>query len=153
MEGALIILGVTIVVGVALYLADRLHGRKQKKSSGTEPPEAAEAASGATSAEQPADETETSGAGKHGPLCCGQHQVCEKYPPSDKIVYYDDEELDRFAGRSGDDYTDEEIEEFQEVLMTLRPEDAMGWSRSVEQRHITLPPDVRDGLMLLITET
>ena len=69
-----------------------------------------------------------------------------------KIIYYDDEELDRFAGRSGDDYTDEEIEEFQEVLMTLRPEDALGWSRSVEQRHITLPADVRDGLMLLITE-
>ena len=78
--------------------------------------------------------------------------MCEKYPPTDKIIYYDDEELDRFAGRSGDDYTDEEIEEFQEVLMTLRPEDALGWSRSVEQRHITLPADVRDGLMLLITE-
>lgn len=150
MEGALIILGVTIVVGVALYLADRLHGHRKEESSETEPPEAAEAASGATSAEQPA--AEAPGAGKHGPLCCGQHLVCEKYPPSDKIIYYDDEELDRFAGRSGDDYTDEEIEEFQEVLMTLRPEDALGWSRSVEQRHITLPADVRDGLMLLIAE-
>lgn len=152
MEGALIILAVTIVVGVALYLADRLHGHRKEESSETEPPEAAEAASGATSAEQPTAETEAPGAGKHGPLCCGQHLVCEKYPPSDKIIYYDDEELDRFAGRSGDDYTDEEIEEFQEVLMTLRPEDALGWSRSVEQRHITLPADVRDGLMLLITE-
>lgn len=152
MEGALIILGVTIVVGVALYLADRLHGRKKEEISESEPPEAAEAVSGAPATEQPAAAPETPAAGKHGPLCCGQHLVCEKYPPTDKIIYYDDEELDRFAGRSGDDYTDEEIEEFQEVLMTLRPEDALGWSRSVEQRHIALPPDVRDGLMLLITE-
>lgn len=150
MEGALIILGVTIVVGVVLYLADRLHGRKNVDTSEPETPETADAASGAAATEQPV--AEAPGAGKHGPLCCGQHLVCEKYPPTDKIIYYDDEELDRFAGRSGDDYTDEEIEEFQEVLMTLRPEDALGWSRSVEQRHITLPADVRDGLMLLITE-
>ncbi len=153
MEGALIILGVTIVVGVVLYLADRLHGRRKEELSETETPETAEAASGAAATEQPAATSETPETGKHGPLCCGQHLVCEKYPPTDKIIYYDDEELDRFAGRSGDDYTDEEIEEFQEVLMTLRPEDALGWSRSVEQRHITLPADVRDGLMLLITET
>lgn len=152
MEGALIILGVTIVVGVVLYLADRLHGRKKGETSEPEAPETVEAASGAAATEQPAAAPETQETGKHGPLCCGQHLVCEKYPPTDKIIYYDDEELDRFAGRSGDDYTDEEIEEFQEVLMTLRPEDALGWSRSVEQRHITLPADVRDGLMLLITE-
>lgn len=152
MEGALIILAVTVVVGVALYLADRLHGRKNVETSEPETPETAEAASGVAATEQSATASETPETGKHGPLCCGQHLVCEKYPPTDKIVYYDDEELDRFAGRSGDDYTDEEIEEFQEVLMTLRPEDALGWSRSVEQRHITLPPDVRDGLMLLITE-
>ena len=152
MEGALIILAVTVVVGVALYLADRLHGRKKEKISETEASETTEAVSGAPATEQPAAAPETPETGKHGPLCCGQHLVCEKYPPTDKIIYYDDEELDRFAGRSGDDYTDEEIEEFQEVLMTLRPEDALGWSRSVEQRHITLPADVRDGLMLLITE-
>jgi hypothetical protein len=148
MEGALIILGVTVVVGVILYLADRMrHKHKKDGSAGAELPRQEEA-----EAERLEAEPLSSTAGKHGPLCCGQHLVCEKYPPTDKIIYYDDEELDRFAGRSGDDYTDEEIEEFQEVLMTLRPEDALGWSRSVEQRHIALPPDVRDGLMLLITE-
>ncbi len=29
---------------------------------------------------------------------------------SGEIVYYDDEELDRFFGRSGNDYTPEEVE-------------------------------------------
>ena len=28
-----------------------------------------------------------------------------------EIEYYDDEELDRFAGRAADDYTDDEVEE------------------------------------------
>lgn len=144
-------MGVTIVVGVALYLGDRLRGHRKEETSETGTTENADALQ-ASGMEQPAAEAEARGGGKHGPLCCGQHLVCEKYPPTDKIIYYDDEELDRFVGRSGEDYTDEEIEEFQEVLMTLRPEDALGWSRSVEQRHITLPADVRDGLMLLITE-
>lgn len=146
MEGALIILVVTVVVGVILYLADRMRHKHNKDGSAeAELPRQEEV-------ERAETEPLSATAGTHGPLCCGQHLVCEKYPPTDKIIYYDDEELDRFAGRSGDDYTDEEIEEFQEVLMTLRPEDALGWSRSVEQRHITLPADVRDGLMMLIAE-
>ena len=148
MEGALIILAVTVIVGFALYMGERLHRSKTGEPSDIQSEDTAETPESEQPTEQSAPE-----AGRHGPLCCGQHLVCEKYPPTDKIIYYDDEELDRFAGRSGDDYTDEEIEEFQEVLMTLRPEDALGWSRSVEQRYITLPPDVCDGLMLLITET
>ena len=60
--------------------------------------------------------------------CCGQHQICEKESllaaVSKQIEYYDDEELDRFIGRSADSYTEEEAEEFREVLMTLREEDA-----------------------------
>lgn len=141
-------MAVTVIVGIALYMGERLHRSKTGEPSDIQSEDIAETPESEQPTEQSAPE-----AGRHGPLCCGQHLVCEKYAPTDKIIYYDDEELDRFAGRSGDDYTDEEIEEFQEVLMTLRPEDALGWSRSVEQRHITLPPDVRDGLMLLITET
>ena len=38
--------------------------------------------------------------------CCGQHEVCEKESllaaVSKQIEYYDDEELDRFRGREGD---------------------------------------------------
>ena len=53
--------------------------------------------------------------------CCGQHEVCEKdsllAAVSKGIEYYDDEELDRFRGRASDDYTDEEVEEFREVML------------------------------------
>ena len=122
-------MAVTVIVGIALYMGERLHRSKTGEPSDIQSEDTAETPESEQPTEQSAPE-----AGRHGPLCCGQHLVC-------------------FAGRSCDDQTDEEIEEFQEVLMTLRPEDALGWSRSVEQRHITLPPDVRDGLMLLITET
>lgn len=148
-------MGVTIVVGVALYLGDRLRGHRKEETAGA----STETPADGTAGEQKSAETEatqleqpSSTVGTHGPLCCGRHLVCEKYPPADKIIYYDDEELDRYAGRSGEDYTVEEIEEFQEVLMTLRPEDAFGWSRSIEQRQIALPPVVRDELMLIITD-
>ncbi|MDY3101632.1 MAG: hypothetical protein SOW39_00710, partial [Porphyromonas sp.] len=53
--------------------------------------------------------------------------------------YYDDEELDRFAERKHDNYSPEEIAEFQEVLETLLPEDVAGWLQSLSQRMIALP--------------
>lgn len=87
--------------------------------------------------------------------CCGLHLVCEKdslSPMTAEILYYDDEELDRFVGRSPNSYTPEEEEEFREVLMTLRPEDISGWARSITQRHLELPADVHDALMLLVRE-
>lgn len=68
------------------------------------------------------------------------------------IVYYDDEELDRFAGRAADSYTPEETEEFRDVLMTLLPEDVPGWARSITLRGLELPPDVRDELLMLVNE-
>ena len=83
------------------------------------------------------------------------HTVCEKTnlsPVTGEIVYYDDEELDRFAGREADDYSDEEIEEFRDVLMTLLPEDVAGWSRSVQVRGITLPAPIRDELLLIVSD-
>ena len=44
------------------------------------------------------------------------HITCEKdsllASVSPEIVYYDDEELDRFTGRSPEDFSDQEIGEF-----------------------------------------
>lgn len=71
---------------------------------------------------------------------------------SGEIIYYDDEELDRFIGRAPDSYSAEEVEEFRDILMTLRPDDVAGWARSITQRHIELPGDVRDELLLLVNE-
>ena len=134
MTGALIILLVTVAVGLVLYVYDLRYRRKH-------PPE-----SGENAAE--ADETEG-----HGEICCGRHLVCDKkLTPEigEKPVYYDDEELDRFAARPADGYTDEEIDEIRDVMMTLLPEDVAGWVRSIQLRGISLPEALRDELFILL---
>jgi len=85
--------------------------------------------------------------------CCGLHVVCEKgLPKGSEIVYYDDEELDIFAHRSADSYTESETEQFRDVLLTLLPTDIAGWAHSLELREIALPEAVREELMLIIRE-
>lgn len=89
--------------------------------------------------------------------CCGQHAVCERDSllaavAKGKIDYYDDEELDAYAGRPADCYTDEEAEEFREVIVTLLPEDVAGWGRSIQLRGIELPMQVRDEYLMLAAE-
>ncbi len=88
--------------------------------------------------------------------CCGMHITCERdsllSAVSDKIEYYDDEELDSFKGKQADDYTDEEIEQFRDVLLTLRPDDIAGWGRSIQLRGIELPSAVREELLMIVAE-
>lgn len=88
--------------------------------------------------------------------CCGQHQICEKESllaaVSKKIEYYDDEELDRFKGRPGNGYSDEEIEEFRDILYTMQEVDVAGWSRSLQLRGIELPDELKDELFLIVGE-
>ena len=88
--------------------------------------------------------------------CCGQHEVCEKESllaaVSRKIEYYNDEELDRFQGRKGNQYTGAEVEEFREVMFTCREEEVAGWSRSLQLRGIELPDELKDELFLIIGE-
>jgi hypothetical protein len=88
--------------------------------------------------------------------CCGQHDVCEKESllaaVSRSVEYYNDEELDRFRGRPSDGYTDDEVEEFREVLYTCREEEVAGWSRSLQLRGIELPDALKDELFLIVGE-
>lgn len=88
--------------------------------------------------------------------CCGMHETCEKESllaaVSQEIEYYEDEELDYYRGRSGKDYSDSEIEEFEEVLTTLRSEEVAGWVRSLQLREIVLPDALKDEVFLLIGE-
>ena len=88
--------------------------------------------------------------------CCGQHEVCEKESLlaaiSKEIEYYDDEELDRFKGRGGDEYTEEEVEEFRNVLYTMQSEEVAGWVRSLQLRQINLPDEVKDEVFLIVGE-
>lgn len=88
--------------------------------------------------------------------CCGQHEVCEKdsllAAVSRDIEYYDDEELDRFHGRDGSGYLPNEVEEFEDVLTTMRMEEVPGWIRSLQLRGINLPDQLKDDIILIVDE-
>ncbi|MEG0252912.1 MAG: phospholipase, partial [Muribaculaceae bacterium] len=88
--------------------------------------------------------------------CCGQHIICEKDSlltgVSNETIYYDDEELDAYRGIDPHTYSDAQIEQFQEIFFTLRPDDVAGWYRSIQLRQIQLPQIVKDELLLLISE-
>ena len=65
---------------------------------------------------------------------------------TEKIDYFDDEELDRFRGIPSDTYKDEEIDLFREVLYTLRPEEINDWLISLEKREIEIPDVLKQEL-------
>lgn len=136
MQGALVIFIAMVVIGVILYVTDVLYFRK-KYPQVVEPPKPEESAEG------------------HGEGCCGTHLICEKTslsPLSTEIIYYDDEELDRFKGKAAESYTPEETEEFRDILLTLMPSDVAGWARSLQLREINLPGEVRDELLMIVSE-
>lgn len=80
--------------------------------------------------------------------CCGAHAVCEKglKKITEKIDYFDDEELDQFRGISSDTYKDEQIDLFREVLYTLRPEEINDWLISLEKREVEIPDVLKQEL-------
>lgn len=88
--------------------------------------------------------------------CCGQHATCERdsllAAVSKEIIYYDDEELDRFKGRESDQYTDEEAEEFATVFYELREVEVAGWVRSLQLRQVSLPEQLMDEVLLVVRE-
>lgn len=88
--------------------------------------------------------------------CCGQHETCEKdsllAAVSKKIEYYEDEDLDRFFGIGSDVYNENEVEEFREVLYTLKDIEVAGWIRSLQLRGIELPDVLKDEAFLIIGE-
>ena len=67
-----------------------------------------------------------------------------------QIEYYDDEELDRYKGRTADSYTDEEAEQFREVMETMRPDEVKGWNRSLILRQIAMPDQIKDEAVMLM---
>ena len=147
MIGAIIILLVTVAVGIVLYVYDLKWRREHPEEAGMKEADPEGANGQKTGGENMA--------GSHGEICCGRHIECEKSlvpEPGEKIIYYDDEELDRFAGRAPDDYTPEEEEEIRDVLLTLMAQDIPGWARSIQLRGISLPPAIRDELFILLDD-
>ncbi len=136
---ALIILSALVAVGALLWALDRR----------TPPPPAKEPEPEPEQARDSAEEEEPE-------VCCGMHITCEKdsllASVSPDVVYFDDEELDRFRGRRADDYSEAEIEEFRDVLLTLIPTDIAPWGRSLQLRGITLPAPVKEELLFIVAE-
>ena len=169
MIAAAIILAILVVAGGVIYLVD---GRRRRNGAGTS---SSGDGSGSVVGEENGDISgsvrgnsvvegngdgamsgEGSGEAVEGSSCCGMHIVCEKdslsTAASTEIVYYDDEELDIYADRPADSYTAEEAEQFRDILLTLLPEDIAGWARSLQLRHIALPAEVNDELLLIVSE-
>lgn len=88
--------------------------------------------------------------------CCGQHETCEKdsllAAVSKEIEYYNDEELDRFRGMNADEYSEDECEEFREVLYTMKDDEVAGWVRSLQLRAVELPDALKDEVFLIVGE-
>lgn len=88
--------------------------------------------------------------------CSGSSKACEQTcmmeAATREIVYFDDEELDRYQGRRGDDYTDDEAEEFRHVMLTMREKEVKDWSRSLTLRGIEVPYQVKDELLMLMDD-
>ena len=86
--------------------------------------------------------------GENG-VCCGKHSNCEKgYDNSN--LYFDDEELDRFKGMKSEEYTDADIEEFRQVLYTMREEEVENWAHCIETRGIELPHQIREEILMML---
>ncbi len=85
--------------------------------------------------------------------CSGKDERCELEcmleAATREIEYFDDEELDRFSGRPSDAYTDKEVEQFAEVLYTMRPEEVKDWNRSLVLRGINLPDQLKDEVFIM----
>lgn len=128
MTPTLILLGALLLTGLILWTHHRLTGGDD------------------------ADEQQAPTAAEERPDgCCGQHAVCEKLAEAALAEddYYDDDELDAYAGRAADAYSDEETEQFREVLMTLQQGEVLAWTQALYRRGIAIPTALRDEVMML----
>lgn len=143
MKPAIVLLTILVVGGAIVWLIDRLfyHTDKAENLDETEENDASDA----TPAQGCADEA------------CGIRSIC----PSEQIlvsqckrevIYYDDEELDGFAGREADGYTAEEEEQWRDVLYTLQPGDLLGWGQSIKHRGLVMPASIQAEFLQLAAE-
>ena len=88
-------------------------------------------------------------------VCCGQHEVCEKESLRKRVQdidYYEDEELDRFAGWDDDRYDEQQEEEFRNILYTMKEQEVPGWVRSLQLRGINIPRGLRDEVLMIVDD-
>ena len=69
-----------------------------------------------------------------------------------EIEYFDDEELDRFRGTPSDAYTEEQADEFRNILYTMREVEVAAWVRSLQLRAVELPDQLKPEVFLIVGE-
>lgn len=87
--------------------------------------------------------------------CCGFHAVCEKRSWREAAtadLYYNDEELDIYRGRDAEDYSEQEVEQFRDVLFTMRRDEVPDWLDCLVKRGVNLPSELVSETRLLISE-
>ena len=143
MKPAIVLLTILVVGGAIVWLIDRLfyHTDKAENLDETEENDASDA----TPAQGCTDEA------------CGIRSICpnEQIQVSQckrEVIYYDDEELDGFAGREADGYTAEEEEQWRDVLYTLQPGDLLGWGQSIKHRGLIMPASIQAEFLQLAAE-
>lgn len=76
-------------------------------------------------------------------------QACMMKAATQPVEYFDDEELDIYRGRASDEYTEDEVAQFAEVLETLRTNEVKAWGRSLNLRGINMPDAIKDEYFVL----
>ena len=83
--------------------------------------------------------------------CSGDNAKCEQEcmmeAATKPVEYFDDEELDAFKGREASDYSDDELEQWRDVLYTLKHDELLAWERSIKKRGLQMPTIIKEELM------
>ncbi len=87
--------------------------------------------------------------------CCGAHEVCESdslLSADGKPEYFEDEDLDAYKERAAASYSDAEIDEFREVLYTLKEREVASWLKSLQAREINPPEIIREEALMIVAD-
>ena len=96
-----------------------------------------------------ADSSSCSTCNGDDPKC---EQLCMMEAATREIEYFDDEELDRFRGTPADAYTEEQADEFRNILYTMREVEVAAWVRSLQLRAVELPDQLKPEVFLIVSE-
>gem|GEM_PF-292056 len=154
---SIILLIAFIMLGVITLLLNKYARPKVQDPANSDPQKKASetGVSGTSTSSVTENVTEEDEAYERPDGCCGAHEVCENeslLASNTKIIYFADEELDDFKDRDPETYTDQEIEQFEEVFFTLRENELVEWLKSLQLRHVPLPPSIKEQALMIISE-
>jgi hypothetical protein len=150
---SIILLIAFVLLGVITLLLNKYARPKTQKPTNSDPQK--KASETGVSGNSKSSVTEDEEVYERPDGCCGAHEVCENeslLASNTKIIYFADEELDDFKDRDPETYTDQEIEQFEEVFFTLRENELVEWLKSLQLRHVPLPPSIKEQALMIISE-